>query len=116
MTAFVLFQIRRRDAGHGPLALTWVCDNFYHAEPMLSLARPHVNRWPAGLDAGSLEHELEFNSVQRNSRAQSGPGMPETCQPRLGPRPDWAESPTRQTAVQGRRIAFGSLSMKQGVS
>ena len=31
------------------------------------------------LDTGSLEHELEFNSAQRNSRAQSGTGMPEPC-------------------------------------
>jgi len=70
MAAFVPFQVRKPlGAIHGLLALICVCDNFRHAEPTLSLARYYVNRWPAGLDTGSLEHELEFNSVQRNSRA-----------------------------------------------
>ena len=77
MTAFVPFQVRTLGAIRGLLALIRVCDNFHHAEPTLSLARCCVNRWPAGLDTGSLEHELEFNSVQRNSRAQSGTGVPE---------------------------------------
>src|SRR6266576_3542351 len=66
MTAFAPFQVRKRlGAIRGLLALICVCDNFHHAEPTLSLARPYVNRWPARLDTGSLEHELEFNSAQR---------------------------------------------------
>ena len=71
MTTFAPFKIRKPlGVIRGLLALICVCDNFHHAEPTLSLARPYVNRWPARLDTGSLEHELEFNSAQRNSRAQ----------------------------------------------
>src|SRR5437764_8218280 len=85
MPAFVPFQVRKPlGAIHGRLALICVCDNLRHAEPTLSLARYYVNRWPAGLDTGSLEHELEFNSVQRNSRAQSETGMQAACCAMLG--------------------------------
>ena len=67
MTAFAPFQVRKPlGVIRGLLALICVCDNVHHAEPTLSLARPYVNRWPARLDTGSLEHELGFNSVQRN--------------------------------------------------
>ena len=80
MTAFAPFQVRKPlGVIRGLLVLICVCDNFHHAEPTLSLARAYVHRWPARLDTGSLEHELEFNSAQRNSRAQSGTGMPEPC-------------------------------------